>query len=523
MSSSEYWEKRALLLENENYNNTMYHAVKMKEQYEIAQENIQKEIDKFYKDFAINNQVSLADAKRILNNSELKEFKTTLKQYKKLVENDVEGKLEQKILNISIKQRITRLQALQDKIDIILEQLQNNANVEMNNNFFETLENSYYKNIYDIEKSQNIHTDFSLLNEKTVDGILKYNWSGVTYSDRIWRNQIELRQNLKDSLNKNFIQGSSIGQLAAEISKIMDADYKNCVRLMRTEVNYINNKASIQAYKEKGIKQYEFVAVLDLRTSEMCAEKDGEIINIDDLVVGKNCPPLHPNCRSTVIPHIEGVERNRVARNVATGETEEVGNLNYKQWYEKYVENRYNKDEITTLRKKFLNYSSDKEQYSRYKEILKTHLDTVRFDKFQEIKYNNKAEWKQIKAEYLDSLGIKTEEKAKQYISNINKTINIGKQEKHILGSNNYIEGRSYLTISSNEAQELINKYAGKGQLNFNSKGIWDKREIIDTDKKIGTVVNRNGKFDTNSFKIHYSKNGTHIAPYRKGGKTNER
>ena len=123
----------------------------------------------------------------------------------------------------------------------------------------------------------------------------------------------------------------------------------------------------------------------------------------------------------------------------------------------------------------------------------------------------------------MDSLGIKTEEKAKQYISNINKTINIGKQEKHILGSNNYIEGRSYLTISSNEAQELINKYAGKGQLNFNSKGIWDKREIIDTDKKIGTVVNRNGKFDTNSFKIHYSKNGTHIVPYRKGGKANER
>ena len=29
-------------------------------------------------------------------------------------------------------------------------------------------------------------------------------------------------------------------------------------------------------------------------------------------------------------------------------------------------------------------------------------------------------------------------------------------------------------------------------------------------------------KFDTNSFKIHYSKTGTHIVPYRKGGKQNE-
>lgn len=338
MKNSKYWEDRALLIENDNYNNTMYHAAKVKEQYELANERIQKEINKFYEDFAINNQIGLAEARRILNSNELKEFKTTLKQYQKMIENDINGELTEKILNISIKQRITRLQALQDKIDIILSQLENNNEIEIDNTFHEALENAYYQNIYGIENYNGIHTDFTLLNTKTADDILKYNWSGVTYSDRIWRNQIELRQKLKDGLNKNFIQGNSIAQVAAEISKALDTDYKNAVRLMRTEVNYINNKASIEAYKEKEIKQYEFVAVLDLKTSEICADMDGEIINIDDLVVGVNCPPLHPNCRSTVIPHIEGVERNRVARNPETGEIEEVGNLTYKEWYAKYVD-----------------------------------------------------------------------------------------------------------------------------------------------------------------------------------------
>ncbi len=338
MKNSKYWEDRALLIENDNYNNTMYHAAKVKEQYELANERIQKEINKFYEDFAINNQIGLAEAKRILNSNELKEFKTTLKQYQKMIENDINGELTEKILNISIKQRITRLQALQDKIDIILSQLENNNEIEIDNTFHEALENAYYQNIYGIENYNGIHTDFTLLNTKTADDILKYNWSGVTYSDRIWRNQIELRQKLKDGLNKNFIQGNSIAQVAAEISKALDTDYKNAVRLMRTEVNYINNKASIEAYKEKEIKQYEFVAVLDLKTSEICANMDGEIINIDDLVVGVNCPPLHPNCRSTVIPHIEEVERNRVARNPETGEIEEVGNLTYKEWYAKYVD-----------------------------------------------------------------------------------------------------------------------------------------------------------------------------------------
>lgn len=338
MKNSKYWEERALLIENDNYNNAMYHAAKIKEQYELANENIQREINKFYKDFAINNQIRLVEAKRLLNSNELKEFKTTLKQYQKMIENDLEGKIKEKIINISIKQRITRLQALQKGIDIILSQLENNVGIEIDNTFHEILENTYYKNLYEIEKSNNIHTDFILIDTKTADDILKYNWSGVTYSDRIWRNQIELRQKLKDGLNKNFIQGNSIAQVAAEISKALDTDYKNAVRLMRTEVNYINNKASIEAYKEKEIKQYEFVAVLDLKTSEICSEMDGKVINIDDLVVGVNCPPLHPNCRSTVIPHIEGVERNRVARNPETGEIEEVGNLTYKEWYAKYVD-----------------------------------------------------------------------------------------------------------------------------------------------------------------------------------------
>ncbi|EOU1714965.1 hypothetical protein M1Z70_002380 [Clostridium perfringens] len=93
--------------------------------------------------------------------------------------------------------------------------------------------------------------------------------------------------------------------------------------------------------------------------------------------------------------------------------------------------------------------------------------------------------------------------------------IEVGKQGKHILGHNNYIEGRSYLTISLEEAQELINKYAGTGDLDMDSKGNWRKKEIIKTDKEIGVNVSMLDGLETktNNFKIHYSKKGTHIVP----------
>lgn len=201
-------------------------------------------------------------------------------------------------------------------------------------------------------------------------------------------------------LIKISYNGNSIQEIAAEMTRNLDTSYKNCTRLLRTEVNFINNRTTIQAYKEKDIKQYKFVAVLDLRTSEICAEMDGKIIDVDDLVVGVNCPPLHPNCRSTIIPHIESLKRNRIAKNPETGENEDVGDLTYKEWYEKYVEGRYSRDEIEAARKKFLNYSSDKEQYARYKELLTTYIEPIKFDKFQEIKYNNKEQWEGIKSDY---------------------------------------------------------------------------------------------------------------------------
>lgn len=97
-------------------------------------------------------------------------------------------------------------------------------------------------------------------------------------------------------------------------------------------------------------------------------------------------------------------------------------------------------------------------------------------------------------------------------------TIEEGKQGKHIKGHNNYIEGRSYLTISLEEAQELVNKYAGTGEIRLKQNGEWDNKEIIKVDNDIGVNINNktNESSLTNKFKIHYSKKGVHIVPTKK-------
>lgn len=97
------------------------------------------------------------------------------------------------------------------------------------------------------------------------------------------------------------------------------------------------------------------------------------------------------------------------------------------------------------------------------------------------------------------------------------KTIESGKQGKHILDHNNYISGRSYLTISLEEAQTLVEQYAGTGEVAITEGLKWKNKEIIRTNHVVGVDVDQvTGEgVETTDFKIHYSKKGVHIVPYR--------
>lgn len=97
----------------------------------------------------------------------------------------------------------------------------------------------------------------------------------------------------------------------------------------------------------------------------------------------------------------------------------------------------------------------------------------------------------------------------------ISTNIESGKQGKHIVGHNNYIPGRSYLTVSEDQVQNLVNRYAGTGRMQRDGKDKWSHKEIIISDETIGISVDpvTGEEKETNKFVIHYSKKGVHIVP----------
>ena len=90
MNNSNYWIKRAEILEQKQILNESQYINLLKEQYEKALINIQKDTRDWLLRFSINNQISLKESKKWLNASELKELKWNVEEYINKLEEIIE-------------------------------------------------------------------------------------------------------------------------------------------------------------------------------------------------------------------------------------------------------------------------------------------------------------------------------------------------------------------------------------------------------------------------------------------------
>ena len=77
----------------------------------------------------------------------------------------------------------------------------------------------------------------------------------------------------------------------------------NARAIIRTSVQHVATTARQATWAENDdiLDGYEIIATLDSKTSQICRSLDHKFFKIGEGPV----PPLHPNCRSTTIPHIK--------------------------------------------------------------------------------------------------------------------------------------------------------------------------------------------------------------------------
>ena len=148
---------------------------------------------------------------------------------------------------------------------------------------------------------QDFDVQFETPNADQIKRTVYASWDGADFSDRIWANKDKLLKNLKATLKDAVIQGYGAEEVSRRFAREMGVHFNNALRLIRTETNRVLNETTAEQLKKAGAKFYRFVAIMDSRTSPICAALNGKVFPFENREIGINAPPMHPNCRSTIV------------------------------------------------------------------------------------------------------------------------------------------------------------------------------------------------------------------------------
>lgn len=301
----DYWEERQVKREAKAFSNIQDVEKEYKIALEKAKQNINKELSRIGTTYMKDNNLSYHDALKLLKGDEYKVWKKDLhdymKEYNKLLKTaPLEAKkLYLEIETLSARSRMSHLDSLKVQVDMELIKVSSNVDGIAKN----TLTSIYRDTYTEVTKDLGVNV---IVSPEKIKTVLDRPWSGANFSERIWSNTDKLAQTVKQEIVNGMIQGINLQTMTKRVSERFETAKKNDVeRLLRTEVNYTLNQATLDGYKEAGIEKYEFSATLDSRTSQICSELNGEIFEIKKIAVGLNYPPMHPRCRSTTIPIID--------------------------------------------------------------------------------------------------------------------------------------------------------------------------------------------------------------------------
>lgn len=294
-SHKDYWNDRnTQLFDAQDTRNEKFYQNLQKE-YERTAERIDKEVATYYQKYGRENIIEYRDLLETLSTSEMnllfrdfEEFMQRYPEYQRLIPvsmsiyqlNRLEG------MQLSIQKHMVELGTLEEEIY--------EAHLE------EAYEKGYLSTMKALENPGTFFEADKIIMAQTINAA----WTnGENFSDRLWLNKKLLVSTINNEIRDGLIRGDDYETMSKLLKQKMDKKgMYEARRLVATESAFVLNQANKQAFMDEGIERYEFVAVLDGKTSEKCSSLDGQIFRFEEAVPGLNYGPMHPWCRSTSVP-----------------------------------------------------------------------------------------------------------------------------------------------------------------------------------------------------------------------------
>lgn len=346
-------------LEDKNYTKTAKYCEDMQNQFRMAQNSLQMDIEHWYQRLADNNGISYAAAKRLLKANELEEFHWTVEEYiRRGKENALNQQWMKQLENASARVHINYLQAMKVQLGQhaeLLYQRYHNGVIDFLTN---TYSDQFYHTAYEIAKGSGVAGNLAELDTRRIDLVINTPWAqdGRNFSDRIWQDKDKLVRELYTELTQCIIRGENPDKAAGRLADSMGVKVKQARTLIYTESAAIAMTAQRDCFEELGVEEYEIVETLDSITCGYCQDMDGKHFPLSDYQVGITAPPFHPNCRGCTCPYFKDeftAAEKRSARNKEGDVYYVPSDITYKQWKQKYVDSSLkNESSILTTEEK---------------------------------------------------------------------------------------------------------------------------------------------------------------------------
>ncbi|WP_430599379.1 minor capsid protein [Enterococcus sp. DIV0179] len=538
-----YWVRRNVDAEQKINDGAIKVEETVTKAYRQAQTYLTQKVRKLFARSQKRSGLSEEEAKQILNQTTSVEELTELRNLsKQIMDSEMQASANRKLKALAFKERITRAEDLKAKSFLVSKQIADVQLEKQTEFYIDAIHESYKeataesvirqaqenaKNGVVIEVWNKKDYQFKELSTRYTKNILNSHWHGSNYSKRIWNDTDALAKRLEELFTVESMTGMSEFEMAKAIASEFDRSIGVARRLIRTEANYMANQAKLKAWQDSGIKYYMLVAVLDLRTSEICRGKDHKVYLVSEAVVSGadgNYPPFHPWCRTIAVMYSKrtlGLPRKSLDP-ISGKIIPTKGKTTYDEWMNK-LKDKYSNDEIELQKKKVKNATKDNSDYRRLKEVLSARNSPKSLDEYQTIKYNDGEDWEQIKLKYSMQKLIDK--------GSLSLEINQDKQVPHDFSSPKYAEyvkrnfskGKptpSYFVTDIDTLQKIINDNYLNGRITRRNSGQYAS-EIELNHLNLGIAYDKNGMnpVATSRFKIHISKQRTHIVPmYPKEG-----
>lgn len=301
LTSKKYWRDRAeriIAIESKKDDEVIEEVRKITSS---TMSQLSNEIYSFYAKYADAEGISVNEAKKKIQKTDIKEFEDRVAQYVK--NKDFSDKANAELRQYNTKMYVSRERMLLQQLSAIMVNGTALTEVELNEYLTKSVDR-------EVERQAGILGESALIKPNHVRAIVNADFHGQNWSERLWEDMEQTRKTVLKTVQNTMLRGRHPNEFVPELKKKLGVTTSDAKRLLITETARVQSEAQKIHYKETigGDATIEFVAKLDDRTSDECRHADGNKIKVSEMVAGVNVPPLHPYCRSTTVPAVDEIE-----------------------------------------------------------------------------------------------------------------------------------------------------------------------------------------------------------------------